>query len=191
MNPPIIVGTPGGSLSGDASWASGAGQVRAGAHGEQLVARVLHQACRDGQAVFHDLSIPGSRANIDHLVLGERELLIVDAKRWAPGRYWTAFGSTRRGLSRVSHADKKTLPMAFDKLSAWLSARGVTVRLLMPLMVVCPSSDRDELSLAFYRPAGARALTLQGLQRRGRRVVPRGQANVRAMAELRHLVKGA
>ena len=41
-----------------------------GAHGERRTARLLDRLTRDGYVVFHDLAVPGSPANVDHLVIG-------------------------------------------------------------------------------------------------------------------------
>jgi hypothetical protein len=38
-----------------------------GAHGERRTARLLDRLTCDGYVAFHDLAIPGSPANIDHL----------------------------------------------------------------------------------------------------------------------------
>jgi hypothetical protein len=43
---------------------------RRGAAGERRTARLLAALERQGWAVLHDLAVPGSRANIDHLVIG-------------------------------------------------------------------------------------------------------------------------
>ena len=43
---------------------------RRGAAGERRTARLLHPLQRHGWVVLHDLAVPGSRANIDHLVIG-------------------------------------------------------------------------------------------------------------------------
>jgi Nuclease-related domain len=43
---------------------------RRGAAGERRTARLLVRLERYGWAVLHDLAVPGSRANIDHLVTG-------------------------------------------------------------------------------------------------------------------------
>jgi hypothetical protein len=43
---------------------------RRGAHGEQHTARLLDRLTRDGYVVFHDLAVPDSPANVDHLVIG-------------------------------------------------------------------------------------------------------------------------
>jgi hypothetical protein len=43
---------------------------RRGAAGERRTARLLGQLGRQGWAVLHDLAIPGSQANLDHVVIG-------------------------------------------------------------------------------------------------------------------------
>jgi nuclease-like protein len=43
---------------------------RQGAEGERRTVRLLDPLERYGWAVLHDLAVPGSRANIDHLVIG-------------------------------------------------------------------------------------------------------------------------
>jgi hypothetical protein len=53
-----------------------------GAHGERQTARLLDRLTRDGYAVFHDLAIPGSPANMDHLVIGPSGVFVIDSKQW-------------------------------------------------------------------------------------------------------------
>jgi len=53
-----------------------------GAHGEQQTARLLDRLGRDGYQVLHDLAIPGSPANIDHLVIGPSGLVGIGSKQW-------------------------------------------------------------------------------------------------------------
>jgi hypothetical protein len=53
-----------------------------GAHGERRTARLLDRLTRDGFVVFHDLAIPGSPANVDHLVIGPTGLFVIDSKQW-------------------------------------------------------------------------------------------------------------
>ncbi len=52
---------------------------RRGAKGEQRTARRLRRLGR-GWTVFHDLAIPGSRANADHLVIGPPGVFLIDTK---------------------------------------------------------------------------------------------------------------
>jgi hypothetical protein len=53
---------------------------RRGADGEVATARYLADLESDGYFVFHDLRIPGSRANIDHVVIGPSGIFVVDSK---------------------------------------------------------------------------------------------------------------
>ena len=55
---------------------------RRGAAGERRTARLLDLLERRGWAVFHDLAVPGSRANIDHLVIGPGGVFVVDSKQY-------------------------------------------------------------------------------------------------------------
>jgi hypothetical protein len=60
-----------------------------GAHGERHTARLLDRLTRDGYVVFHDLAIPDSPANVDHLVIGPSGAFVIDSKQWT--------GSVRQG----------------------------------------------------------------------------------------------
>lgn len=56
---------------------------RTGAEGERRVGRHLEALAGGGRIeVLHDRSIPGSRANLDHLVVGPSGIFVVDAKRY-------------------------------------------------------------------------------------------------------------
>ena len=60
-------------------------QVRAwqrGAAGERRTARLLDRLTRDGYVVFHDLAVPDSSANVDHLVIGPTGVFVIDSKQW-------------------------------------------------------------------------------------------------------------
>jgi hypothetical protein len=60
---------------------------RRGAAGERRTARLLAPLHRRGWAVLHDLAIPGSAANIDHLVIGPGGVLAIDSKQYR-GQLW-------------------------------------------------------------------------------------------------------
>jgi hypothetical protein len=71
---------------------------RRGAQGERRTARLLDRLVRDGYVVFHDLAVPGSPANVDHLVIGPSGVFVIDSKQWT--------GSIRQGtdgLVRHNH----------------------------------------------------------------------------------------
>jgi hypothetical protein len=63
---------------------------RRGADGERRTARLLDRLTRDGYVVFHDLALPGSPANVDHLVIGPSGVFVIDSKQWT--------GSVRQGV---------------------------------------------------------------------------------------------
>jgi hypothetical protein len=60
---------------------------RRGAAGERRTAKLLAPLERHGWAVLHDLAIPGTQANIDHLVIGPGGVVVVDSKQYR-GRLW-------------------------------------------------------------------------------------------------------
>jgi nuclease-like protein len=53
-----------------------------GAQGERRTARLLDRLTGDGYVVFHDLAVPGSLANVDHLVIGPSGVFVIDSKQW-------------------------------------------------------------------------------------------------------------
>jgi hypothetical protein len=55
---------------------------RRGARGERRTARRLRPLLRNGWTVLHDVAIPGSRANADHLLIGPPGMFLVDSKAW-------------------------------------------------------------------------------------------------------------
>ena len=55
---------------------------RRGAAGERRTARLLGPLERQGWAVLHDLAVPGSRANLDHLVIGSGGVFAIDSKQY-------------------------------------------------------------------------------------------------------------
>jgi hypothetical protein len=68
---------------------------RRGAAGERRTARLLGPLERQGWAVLHDLAVPRSRANIDHLVIGPGGMFVIDSKHYRgrlqldpSGRLW-------------------------------------------------------------------------------------------------------
>ena len=55
---------------------------RRGAAGERRTARLLDPLERQGWVVLHDLAVPGSRANLDHLVIGPGGVFVIDSKQY-------------------------------------------------------------------------------------------------------------
>ena len=53
-----------------------------GANGEQALGKLLDPLREQGMGVLHDRRIPGSRANIDHLVVAPSGVFVIDAKNY-------------------------------------------------------------------------------------------------------------
>jgi hypothetical protein len=82
---------------------------RRGAAGERRTARLLSHLERHGWAVLHDLALPRSQANIDHLVIGPGGVFVVDSKQYRgrlqldpAGRLWHGRYSLAPALRAVS-----------------------------------------------------------------------------------------
>jgi hypothetical protein len=68
---------------------------RQGAAGERRTARLLDPLERHGWAILHDLALPSSRANLDHLAIGPGGVFVIDSKQYSgrlqldsSGRLW-------------------------------------------------------------------------------------------------------
>jgi hypothetical protein len=93
---------------------------RRGAAGERRTARLLGQLERQGWVVLHDLAVPGSRANIDHLVIGPGGVFVIDSKQYRgrlrldpTGRLWHGrypLGPALRAVSFEADQAAQMLP---------------------------------------------------------------------------------
>ena len=189
--PGQVIGRAGGGLEeANAGWAANADVARVGRAGELATARVLDEwASRPGgPSVLHDLTIPGSRANVDHVVVSGTRLLLVDSKVWKPGLYWSAGGRVFRGAHRFVHAEKKTMEMAADRLAEYVARFGLHVQVAAPVTAVWSSSTHGSVHLVLLRLAGLR--TLHG-QRLSPRLAGRGPADQRVVQVLAALCASA
>jgi hypothetical protein len=75
-----------------------------GAAGERHTARLLDRLSRDGYQVFHDLAMPGSCANVDHLVVGPSGVFVIDSKQWTGQVYQGADGLVWHNHYRLDRA---------------------------------------------------------------------------------------
>jgi hypothetical protein len=71
-----------------------------GARGERRTARQLDRLTRYGWVIFHDLAVPNSRANADHLLIGPAGVFLADSKNW---RGHLAFAPTGRCGRAATH----------------------------------------------------------------------------------------
>jgi hypothetical protein len=70
---------------------------RRGAVGKRRTARLLAPLERQGWAILHDLAIPGSRANLDHLVIGPGGVFVIDSKQYRGRLQLDRFGRLWHG----------------------------------------------------------------------------------------------
>ncbi len=78
------------ALSVDSSERSSTRVWAQGAVGEEIVAQHLDRLVSPSVLVLHDRKIPGSRANIDHIVVTRAGVTVIDSKRYLrkrPERY--------------------------------------------------------------------------------------------------------
>jgi hypothetical protein len=110
---------------------------RRGVRGERRTARLLAPLERHGWAVLHDLAIPSSQANIDHLVIGPGGVLVIDSKQYR-GRLWLdadgllwhgrhlLISTLRRVLWEADQADE-VLGVAEVQVAAIMAVHGAAV----------------------------------------------------------------
>ena len=93
---------------------------RRGAAGERRTARLLVPLERHGWAVLHDLAVPGSQANLDHLIIGPGGVFVIDSKHYRgrlrldpSGRLWHGrypLAPTLRAVSWEADRAAQVLP---------------------------------------------------------------------------------
>ena len=93
---------------------------RRGAAGERRTARLLAPLERQGWVVLHDLAVPGSQANLDHLVIGPGGIFVIDSKQYRgrlqldpSGRLWhsrSPLAPTVRAVSFEADQAARVLP---------------------------------------------------------------------------------
>jgi len=75
-----------------------------GAHGERHTAHLLDRLTRDGYVAFHDLAMPDSPANIDHLLIGPTGVFVIDSKQWTGSVHQGADGLVWHNHYRLDRA---------------------------------------------------------------------------------------
>lgn len=95
-----------------------------GANGERRTAEKL-QWLPPGFTALHDLAVPGSRANIDHLVLGASGAYVLDTKEWNDADAVVVSGKTLLRRGRSLQGQFATLTHEAERLEPLL---GMSVR---------------------------------------------------------------
>jgi Nuclease-related domain len=105
---------------------------RRGAAGEWRTARLLAGLERQGWVVLHDLAIPGSRANLDHLVVGPGGVFVIDSKHYRGRLQLDPSGRLRHGRSSLAPT-LQALSFEADRAALVLTDPSVVV---VPVMAV-------------------------------------------------------
>lgn len=112
---------------------------RIGAVGEQMTGRELTRLEKDGFRTLHDLRLPGSRANIDHVVIGPTGVFTVETKSYT-GRVVIE----RTTVKHNGRRRDKIVPQALGQAAAVHAVLGVDV---VPIVCV----HRAQISTGWFR----------------------------------------
>ena len=131
---------------------------RRGAAGERRTARLLGPLERRGWAVLHDLAIPGTQANIDHLVIGPGGVVVIDTKQYRgrlrldpDGLLWHGrhlLVATLRKLRWAADQADEVLGVADVQVVAIMAVHGANVpwgRLTADGVIVAPARRVPDL----------------------------------------------
>lgn len=156
--PGQVFGSAGASLrSGKNAWAANDDVARVGRSGELRTAALLNELAAQpgGPSVFHDVRLPGSSANVDHLVVSGVTVTIVDSKNWEPGTYVRVFGLVLRGRGVFRHGSSANVSWQVAKLAKALPH---AVRFGRPVVMVWASSGTGPVNLGLLRFRGVRVV---------------------------------
>jgi hypothetical protein len=132
-----------------------------GAQGELRTARLLEPLEGEGFRVLHDRKIPGSRANIDHIVIGPPGIFVVETKSLGGAlqiRDDEVFVSGRRRTKMIDEVKREALAVQ-TALAKELAARGWMVS---PIICV----HRADLPWLRSEVAGVRIVSGKDLVKR-------------------------
>jgi hypothetical protein len=133
-----------------------------GARGERRTARQLNRLLRHGWVVFHDLAVPDSRANADHLLIGPAGVFLVDSKNWRGRLAFAPDGTLWHGSYPLT-ATLATIGFEAAAIAGALAVPGLAVE---PLLVVHGSTipwGEQDLGGVAVLPAGRLVATLLAL----------------------------
>jgi hypothetical protein len=103
-----------------------------GARGERRTARQLARLTRHGWVIFHDLAVPDSRANADHVLIGPAGVFLADSKNWRGRLAFAPDGTLWHGSYPLT-ATLATIGFEAAAIADALAVPGLAVE---PLLVV-------------------------------------------------------
>jgi Nuclease-related domain len=105
---------------------------RRGAAGERRTAQLLDPLERHGWAVLHDLAVPRSQANIDHLVIGPGGVFVIDSKQYRGRLQFDPSGRLWHGRYPLTPT-LRAVSFEADQAAQVLPDPGVVVRPIMAI----------------------------------------------------------
>jgi Nuclease-related domain len=124
---PTVAGTAAALAAGGLGWllrfrvSMETSAWRRGSRGERRTARRLRKLERSGWSILHDVAIPHSHANGDHLLIGPAGVFLVDSKAWHGTIRLAPDGSAWYGVHPLAPM-LATVRWEADQLAAAISA---------------------------------------------------------------------
>jgi Nuclease-related domain len=109
---------------------------RRGAAGERRTARLLSHLEQQGWVVLHDLAVPGSRANLDHLVIGPGGVFVIDSKQYRGRLQLDPSGRLWHGGRYPLAPTLRAVSFEADQAAQVLADPGVVVVVVVPIVAV-------------------------------------------------------
>jgi hypothetical protein len=140
---------------------SNSGAAQAGFEGEKAAAIQLAAVdLPDSAWVFYDVVPDGGAGNVDTVIVAGDQMLLIDAKRWSPGRYTHDGTGCYRDGARFQPGDATSAAFLTEKLVTDLGWTGNWHRLL----AVSSANGRDaDLDLSGYANPHMQAVTVETL----------------------------
>jgi NERD domain protein len=152
-----VYGRAGGNLGSFTGHAGVNGQAH-GYKAELDTAELLDAYARRGLTVFHSVRVRGGAADIDHVLVGSKGVVLIDTKAWKPGTYM-ALGAKVYRFTASRVLPERFAPgesMSLARSAAQMRAAGVPV---VAAIVAVWSSGAGRVRLALMRYPGAKRIT--------------------------------
>lgn len=154
---------------------AGPGGQEQGHKAELKTAELLDACVNRGLTVFHSVRVRGGAADIDHVLVGSRGVVLIDTKAWKPGMY-LALGSRAYRLTASRMLPERFTPGESTSLvrsTEQMRAAGVPV--VGAVVAVWPSGT-GQVRLGLMGYPGARITTARKAVRVARRMAGRRAA---------------
>jgi hypothetical protein len=171
------------SLREEKAWTTGAA-------GEEMLAKDLSSRC-PGVLMLHDLRIPGSRANIDHIALAPSGVLVIDAKRYKGKiRVETPWRGPQR--LRIAGRDRTKLIAGLDKQVSVVreSLAGIAddIQVSGCLCFIAPEGWLASAELPAFRTLRVQGYPLYGVRRLARELRREGPLSTERLRAIQILL---